>query len=171
MIRFQCPVCGKILKAEDQGAGRKANCPRCGQRLWIPPPVRVIDQPPIPDQPSNDLYNGSTPQGQEPFDELTERYQANGGTIPVSKFARNLGLALALVGLVIILVGLAILLYFWLIYDPTVPEYPGITQFRVYNIGRMQNRNIGIWIGIAFTGIGFVASLFGVSLGLRNGKS
>jgi hypothetical protein len=41
VIRFSCPACQKVLKAPDQGAGRKTHCPRCGQRLLIPPPVRV----------------------------------------------------------------------------------------------------------------------------------
>lgn len=36
MIRFKCPACQKILKAPDEGAGRKINCPKCGQRMLIP---------------------------------------------------------------------------------------------------------------------------------------
>jgi len=43
MIRFTCPTCQKILKAPDEGAGRKTSCPRCGQRLLVPPPVQVHD--------------------------------------------------------------------------------------------------------------------------------
>jgi hypothetical protein len=41
MIRFSCPVCRKVLKAPEHGVGRKVPCPRCGQRLQIPPPVPV----------------------------------------------------------------------------------------------------------------------------------
>jgi hypothetical protein len=41
MIRFASPSCQKKLKAPDHGAGRNTHCPRCGQRLWVPPPVRV----------------------------------------------------------------------------------------------------------------------------------
>lgn len=53
MIRFSCPACQKILKVSDHGAGRKVPCPRCGQRLLIPPPVQernktVLGQP-VPD--------------------------------------------------------------------------------------------------------------------------
>jgi DNA-directed RNA polymerase subunit RPC12/RpoP len=36
VIRFQCPACKKVLKVADDGASRKVNCPRCGQRLLIP---------------------------------------------------------------------------------------------------------------------------------------
>lgn len=39
MIHFQCPTCHKNLKAHDQGVGRKTHCPRCGQRLLVPPPI------------------------------------------------------------------------------------------------------------------------------------
>src|SRR5438105_3921294 len=38
MIRFACPACQKVLTCQDNGAGRKVACPRCGQRLLIPPP-------------------------------------------------------------------------------------------------------------------------------------
>lgn len=37
MIRFRCPTCRKVLKAPDDRAGRKIECPGCGQRLQIPP--------------------------------------------------------------------------------------------------------------------------------------
>lgn len=40
MIRFQCPACQKILKTPEHGAGRKINCPKCGQKLLVPPPIQ-----------------------------------------------------------------------------------------------------------------------------------
>lgn len=40
MIRFSCPVCQKHLKAPDNKGGVKVDCPKCGQRLQIPPPQR-----------------------------------------------------------------------------------------------------------------------------------
>jgi hypothetical protein len=54
-------------------------------------------------------------------------------------------------------VGLCLILYFGLAYDTTVPEYPGVRELeheRVYNLGRMQNRQIGIWVGLGFLGAG-----------------
>jgi hypothetical protein len=39
MIRFGCPTCNKVIKAPDEGAGRKIPCPRCGQLLVIPAPL------------------------------------------------------------------------------------------------------------------------------------
>lgn len=37
MIRFQCPVCNTVMSVPDTDAGRKGDCPKCGQRLQIPP--------------------------------------------------------------------------------------------------------------------------------------
>ena len=39
MIRFQCPKCGKVLKAPDNSAGRKGSCSRCKKRLLVPLPL------------------------------------------------------------------------------------------------------------------------------------
>lgn len=44
MIRFQCPVCDKVLKAPDHGAGQKISCPKCGQRLLIPQPAPAANK-------------------------------------------------------------------------------------------------------------------------------
>src|SRR5262249_45288700 len=38
MICFTCPNCQKALKAPDNCSGRKTSCPKCGQRLYVPPP-------------------------------------------------------------------------------------------------------------------------------------
>jgi len=35
-IEFQCPHCGKKLKAKDQAAGRRLDCPGCGEPLAVP---------------------------------------------------------------------------------------------------------------------------------------
>ncbi len=46
-------------------------------------------------------------------------------------------------GILLLCLGILLVLFFAFIYDTTVPEYPG-----VYNVGRMQNRQIGIWVGL-----------------------
>ena len=40
MIRFSCPHCTKKLKAPEGSAGRMITCPKCGQSLVVPAPVR-----------------------------------------------------------------------------------------------------------------------------------
>ena len=38
MIRFACPACSVVtMNCPDDKAGVKVGCPRCGQRLEIPP--------------------------------------------------------------------------------------------------------------------------------------
>jgi len=36
LIRFNCPTCGKSLKAPANLAGRQSKCTRCGMRLTVP---------------------------------------------------------------------------------------------------------------------------------------
>ena len=39
-MRFSCPKCSQSITCDESCAGRKAKCPKCGQRLLIPtPPV------------------------------------------------------------------------------------------------------------------------------------
>jgi predicted RNA-binding Zn-ribbon protein involved in translation (DUF1610 family) len=38
-ISFQCPQCGKKLKAPDQAAGKSSKCPGCGGTVTCPEPV------------------------------------------------------------------------------------------------------------------------------------
>src|SRR5262245_45449034 len=35
-IRFLCPSCGRILKADEEAAGAKADCPQCDTEFRIP---------------------------------------------------------------------------------------------------------------------------------------
>jgi DNA-directed RNA polymerase subunit RPC12/RpoP len=41
MIHFSCPSCRNSLMSPDEAAGTKIACPKCGQRLLIPPPVQA----------------------------------------------------------------------------------------------------------------------------------
>lgn len=37
-IRFNCANCGKVVKAPDTAAGKRATCPSCGIMIFIPRP-------------------------------------------------------------------------------------------------------------------------------------
>src|SRR5215831_8906090 len=39
MIPFTCPACQAALESQDHTTGQNVNCPKCGQRLLIPPPM------------------------------------------------------------------------------------------------------------------------------------
>ncbi len=36
LVRFNCPTCGKSLKAPETLAGRLSKCPRCGMKVAVP---------------------------------------------------------------------------------------------------------------------------------------
>jgi DNA-directed RNA polymerase subunit RPC12/RpoP len=40
MIHFSCPTCLKKLRAPEEMTGSKVRCPKCQQKLLVPPPVR-----------------------------------------------------------------------------------------------------------------------------------
>jgi predicted Zn finger-like uncharacterized protein len=42
MIRFACPSCQAAYSVDDQKAGKKSKCPKCGQRIEVPTPQRDV---------------------------------------------------------------------------------------------------------------------------------
>lgn len=47
-IRFACPNCGRVSRADDNWAGRKARCPGCQQLIQVPAASNVGDEAPTP---------------------------------------------------------------------------------------------------------------------------
>ncbi len=176
MIRFQCPTCQKVLKAPDEGTGRKINCPKCGQRLQIPPPIQAqnktvlgqsLPEPPAPEKldepeeliPFAALASPPPTAGEAPPPEsATALPPPPGGNLPYSIGTVGCGV-LALIALGI---GLEMVLYFAVSYDTTVPVYPGVRGLeneRVHNVGLMQDRTVGVVIGVGLVLLSAVASL------------
>jgi predicted RNA-binding Zn-ribbon protein involved in translation (DUF1610 family) len=53
-ISFQCPQCGKKLKAPDSAAGKASTCPGCGGKVTCPEPVydaEVVEMQLSPEKP------------------------------------------------------------------------------------------------------------------------
>jgi len=50
-FRFSCPLCGEHLKADEEAAEAKADCPHCGEEFVVPLP----DVPGPPPEPARDL--------------------------------------------------------------------------------------------------------------------
>src|SRR4051794_33798429 len=44
LTRYECPHCGKRVKAGDDAAGKTVTCPKCGERFSIPV-VEEYDEP------------------------------------------------------------------------------------------------------------------------------
>jgi predicted RNA-binding Zn-ribbon protein involved in translation (DUF1610 family) len=67
-ISFQCPQCGKKLKAPDEAAGKSSTCPGCGGTVTCPEPIYDAEpldassQPPSGHDPYADL-DDATPYG------------------------------------------------------------------------------------------------------------
>lgn len=64
-ISFQCPRCGKKLKAPDNAAGKSSSCPGCGGTVTCPEPVyeaEVVDMDLSPEK----------PKGFDPFADLDD---------------------------------------------------------------------------------------------------
>jgi DNA-directed RNA polymerase subunit RPC12/RpoP len=84
MVRFPCPTCGKMLRAQEEKVGRSGVCPRCGDRVVTPG-----DTPPEDD--------GAGPQ---------EAVEQPAGLLTSMGFGvRSTALALALVGVTGLLVA------------------------------------------------------------------
>lgn len=45
-FRFLCPSCGQKLKAEEEDAGRRVDCPHCGVEFRVPQPEPELPSPP-----------------------------------------------------------------------------------------------------------------------------
>jgi len=55
-FRFLCPSCGQKLKADEETAGRKVDCPHCGVEFSVPQPETAPTPPPadLPMEPPRD---------------------------------------------------------------------------------------------------------------------
>lgn len=59
-LRFYCPACGEKLKADEQDAGRRVDCPQCGMEFRIPQLETAV----LPLEPPRDTAIGNpNPEG------------------------------------------------------------------------------------------------------------
>jgi hypothetical protein len=68
-IQFDCPSCGKQLKAPDETAGRRGKCPHCQNPIQVPELVYEVEEVPVaeeaPDQGAYALAPEEAPRPQE----------------------------------------------------------------------------------------------------------
>jgi hypothetical protein len=58
--------------------------------------------------------------------------------------------------------------FFWMVYDTTVPSSDPLGYAeRVHNIGLMQNRLIGIIIGLATLAVGLALTIYSAVMGRK----
>jgi hypothetical protein len=188
MIRFACPHCGGKCKAPFEAVGRRGRCMKCGASLSVPgPPVRTpdvtvrpaarVDDAPIMAEaietvePSRPPANPSIPV--RSIDGGRQRPRRVSPSINVQ--ACVAGVTLVALGICAAVVGVAVLRHFFFVFDTSVPvDDFGWRGFgtgppaRVVNLGLMQDRQIGIWVGLGVTAAGLITALFGVSLWARS---
>ncbi|MHB1423152.1 MAG: TFIIB-type zinc ribbon-containing protein [Gemmataceae bacterium] len=165
MIRFACPTCKAALQAPAQTAGDKVACPKCGQRVLIPNPVKpaASNLPPIQAQhkPSTSQPEPSLPicpkevqdMERKPFVEKRRKRRA-GGTRPGSGCFMVIAFLLIAVG--------CITLAYWVNYDTTVSSYDTTTiagYSRTHNLGLMNNRVVGTIVGVGMVLGGLIVFL------------
>jgi hypothetical protein len=225
MLRFECPACKAVMNAPASGVGRKCTCPKCGQRLRIPPPPKgTVLATPLPSRQGPAWKQQPPPErdGSQPVVPLVGDNPAMVAvpcpgcgraiwlppnelslTIECSKCATrfvpvpvpspppvsqrppspqrddvdepvSLGYSPAvrprghahrfgcLAGW-LVCVGVCLTLYFWLVYDTTVGVYPPPNDYvqRVHNVGLMQNRMVGVLVGLGCTGVGLTLGVLG----------
>lgn len=51
---FECPSCGKKLKAQETSIGKKTKCPHCDTVFTVPEPVYEAEERPAPDEAEED---------------------------------------------------------------------------------------------------------------------
>jgi predicted RNA-binding Zn-ribbon protein involved in translation (DUF1610 family) len=78
-ISFQCPQCGKKLRAPDAAVGKSSKCPGCGRTVICPEPIydaEVVEMTMTPEKPS----------GFNPYDDLdVDKPYAMAGPPPVEE--------------------------------------------------------------------------------------
>jgi hypothetical protein len=136
-----CPHCGYAMDAFDK------ECPRChGKGIPTAAPPPPAPPPPRPAQHATPVYTAPSPATSQPTPQVSAEQPTT-----LQQVA-----ALLLVG------GILCNLYFYFIFDPTVPV-PKVDIFgtsvgggRVYNVGLLAQQQQGIMAGWMMSIAGFV---------------
>lgn len=136
MIHIPCPHCFSKLKVADRKAGHEVLCPACKRYF----PVPSIQSGP---------YEAEEVQFSTEYPDIQYKNSVSKGW-----------------GTFVLVLGIALVLFFWMIYDTTVPKFPGSgiqneLNFRVFSPHRQQNRFVGIAVGFGLSFLGLLTKLFG----------
>ena len=63
-VELHCSGCGKLIRAPGEAAGRWADCPACGRRLYIPTPAAELDEIPLSPEDTQFLQNEAALQAE-----------------------------------------------------------------------------------------------------------
>lgn len=128
MIRFQCPSCQTVLEVSDALANQAISCFDCGRKVRVP----LVSQNIVHKSWSGSIHSMDT----------RRRASRSGFAI-----------FLMILGMLLTTFGGFITFFYWLLYQTTVrdtglqnPFSPSIEY--VHNIGSMNNRTVGITVGV-----------------------
>jgi uncharacterized protein (TIGR03067 family) len=115
LIRFQCPKCGKVLKAPPNYVGRFVRCarPNCNERLEVPEPLPADDSPALPPHQANLRATPRTRRNGQPNREPKQVPIGRRRRVPVAVWG-----TLAFVAFILFLVGAG----YWLFWVPSSEE-------------------------------------------------
>jgi len=114
-------------------------CRFCGQMI----PVAEKPKSPAKKPPSGVKYETAASEPVHDYDSVYKTRKSSGG----SKKA---------LGVTVLVAGVLVTGFFWLAYETTVPVASG---GRVYNIGLMEIRNVGVAVGLFIALVGVVIAM------------
>ncbi len=152
-ISFQCPQCGKKLKAPDNAAGKASSCPGCGSKVTCPEPVydaEVVEMEVAPDK----------PKGFDPFADMDDDKPYNvAGTPPPAQLADDGRRPCPMCGEMIVATA-AKCRYCGEVFDPTLKKAKSKKKKKKkYDPEDESLTGSEIAIGIICSGIGCIAGL------------
>lgn len=167
MIRFSCPACNSALQSPAQSAGDKIACPKCSQNMLIPNPVKPAEGDANVLSPIRVKHKTATSQPEAVYlEEAQDAEEAQHGERKSRRKSRSLpsyrvgkGCFILELGVVLCVFGCLITFVYWLVYDTTT------SYERVHNIGLINNRLVGIIVGVGMILCGLVVSLGSKLLG------
>jgi predicted RNA-binding Zn-ribbon protein involved in translation (DUF1610 family) len=152
-ISFQCPQCGKKLKAPDNAAGKSSSCPGCGNKVTCPEPVydaEVVEMEVAPDK----------PKGFDPFADLDDDKPYNVAGTPAPAQAADDGRRPCPMCGEMIVATAAKCRYCGEVFDPTLKKAKSKKKKKKkYDPEDESLTGSEIAIGIICSGIGCIAGL------------
>lgn len=143
-VELVCPTCNSKFQAEEATLGLWVKCPRCDEGF--------IASTEEFEASLSGQFSSAPPADPGTWGLPGDGHYTLGGSSP--RLFRQIGLAL-------VCLGICLVLFFAVIYDASIAVYPWAGSERVYNLGRMQNRWIGVVVGFGILAGGAGLTLYG----------
>jgi predicted RNA-binding Zn-ribbon protein involved in translation (DUF1610 family) len=151
-ISFQCPNCGKKLKAPDSAAGKSSTCPGCGTSVTCPEPIYDAEELEVGQSPPK-------PPGFDPFADL-ESDKPHGVAKPSSadESSTESRRPCPMCGEMIVATA-AKCRYCGEVFDQALKKAKGLKKSKKYGPGDQELSTSEVVIAVLCSGIGCIAGL------------